>query len=97
MHHPLDAPTKFRPEPAGPDGRPEVDWTDNALSNSLAWGSHKITPSWCQSEEHWTSRSTDYVFTDCPCCLFFRGLAIGGAISLVLWAGIFFIARAILK
>jgi hypothetical protein len=54
-----------------------VQWADNWLSNSLAWASYRITPKWCQIEEHFTSRVTQYLFTDCPCCLLFRGLLVG--------------------
>jgi hypothetical protein len=60
------------PHPGGP-----VEWQDNRLSNFLAWASKTITPKWCQSESHWTARVTEYLFTDCPCCLLFRGLVLG--------------------
>ncbi|MGY2987697.1 hypothetical protein [Bradyrhizobium sp. USDA 4508] len=76
---------KFRP---GDDPRhdPEhpVDWEDNAISNTFAWASYKFMPSWCESPEHWTSRTTNYLFTDCPCCLLFRGIAVGIAIGLAI-------------
>ena len=54
-----------------------VEWEDNWLSNSFAWGSYFFAPDWCQTPEHWTSRLTQYLFTDCPCCLMFRGIAVG--------------------
>jgi hypothetical protein len=54
-----------------------VQWEDNALSNTFAWCSYFFVPHWCQTPEHWSSRLTQYVFTDCPCCLFFRGIAVG--------------------
>ena len=65
------------PDPDGP-----VDWADNWLSNGFAWASYKFVPNWCQTPEHWTSRVAQYLFTDCPCCLLFRGLSIGGLIGL---------------
>jgi len=54
-----------------------VEWEDNPLSNFFAWASFKLVPHWCQTPEHWTARLTQYQFTDCPCCLLFRGIAIG--------------------
>jgi len=78
---------KFRPgdlpqaDPSEEDS--PVEWTDNSLSNTLAWASHRFAPAWCQSEDHWTAVVTQYLFTDCPCCLLFRGLFIGVVIG---WA-----------
>jgi hypothetical protein len=54
-----------------------VEWEDNALSNTFAWVSYAILPTWCQTPEHFTSRFTQYLFTDCPCCLFWRGITVG--------------------
>ena len=88
MNGPLDSIMKFRPGDL-PQGDPTeddtpVEWEDNALSNTMAWVSHKILPTWCQTENHWTSATTRYLFTDCPCCLLFRGLSLGGFIGLSL-------------
>jgi hypothetical protein len=72
---------KFRPGdiPFGdPDPDSQVQWEDNWLSNNMAWFSHKFLPAWCQTPEHWTSRFAAHIWTDCPCCLAFRGLALGG-------------------
>jgi hypothetical protein len=63
-----------------------VEWEDNALSNTFAWASYRLVPNWCQTPDHWTSRLTQYQFTDCPCCLFFRGITIGLVASVPLWA-----------
>jgi hypothetical protein len=60
-----------------------VEWEDNRLSNTLAWASYRLTPGWCQTPEHWTSRLSRHLFTDCPCCLLFRGLALGFVLGLV--------------
>ena len=72
---------RFRPGdlPAGDPSEPDspVEWEDNWLSNTMAYVSHKFLPNWCQTPEHWTSRVTQYLFTDCPCCILFRGLSIG--------------------
>lgn len=65
--------TRFRP--AGDDD----EWADNALSNSMAWASTTLLPGWCSSPEHWAARLTGYLWTDCPCCLLWRGLALGFA------------------
>jgi len=72
---------RFRPGdlPEGDPSQPNtpVEWEDNAISNLFAYLSHKLTPSWCQTPEHWTSRLTQYLFTDCPCCILFRGISVG--------------------
>ncbi len=54
-----------------------VEWADNRVSNFMAWASKHVTPGWCQSEDHWTAKLTQYLFTDCPCCLLFRGIILG--------------------
>lgn len=76
---------RFRPGPVS-EGDPhpgsEVEWADNWLSNSLAWFSTKWLPAWCQSEDHWTAKTTQYLFTDCPCCLLFRGIVVGTTATL---------------
>lgn len=61
----------------GPDLGPPTDWEDNSFSNLLACASWRLVPSWCQTSEHWTSVLTSHLFTDCPCCLLFRGLILG--------------------
>lgn len=71
---------RFRPGDI-PHGDPNigspVEWEDNWLSNLMAFISTRFLPDWCQTEDHWTSRTTQYLFTDCPCCLLFRGLSLG--------------------
>lgn len=88
MLGPLDSLMQFRPGdlPIGDPSKPNtpVEWEDNWLSNSLAWFSYKFLGRWCQTEEHWTSAMTRYLFTDCPCCLLFRGFSLGGVIGLLL-------------
>lgn len=75
-------PTKYRPaSPAAGDGAEPDEWADNALSNTLAWLSQVVTPRWCQTPDHWTAHTTNYLFTSCPCCLLWRGLILGG------WSG----------
>jgi hypothetical protein len=87
---------RFRPgdlpqaDPSEPDS--PVEWADNWLSNTMAYVSHKFLPSWCQTEDHWTSRVTQYLFTDCPCCLLFRGFTIGGCAGLLAGALLVFLA-----
>ena len=68
-------PLKFRPD--DPD---ETDWEDNPLSNAMAWASRTVWPRACATPEHWTSRLSAPLWTDCPCCLWWRG-AIFGAIA----------------
>lgn len=85
---PMDALMHFRPGDL-PIGDPSesgtpVEWEDNWLSNLMAFVSYKFLGKWCQTEEHWTSRTTQYLFTDCPCCLLFRGFTLGGLAGLFL-------------
>ena len=68
MHNP------FRYRPADPE---IDDWADNAVSNVMAWLSQRLLPGWCATPEHWTSRLTMMLWTDCPCCLLWRGLVLG--------------------
>jgi len=65
----------------GSEPNTPVEWEDNALSNFMAWVSYRFLPTWCQTPDHLTSRFTQYLFTDCPCCLFWRGLTIGYAVG----------------
>jgi hypothetical protein len=76
---------KFRPED-DPHPGSDVEWADNPLSNAFAWGSETITPTWCKAPEHWTSRVTRYLFSDCPCCLLARGVVVGGVLGLAVGA-----------
>jgi hypothetical protein len=66
----------FRPEndTRATDGTDPIDWEDNWLSNGLAAASFYLTPKACQTPEHFTSRWTNYLFTTCPCCSYFRGV-----------------------
>lgn len=79
---------RFRPGdlPVGDpsDADTPVEWEDNAVSNTMAWVSWRFLPCWCQTPEHWTSRLTQYLFTDCPCCLLFRGITIGVAFGSII-------------
>lgn len=81
----------FRYRPSAPDldvdhdGETVDDWADNPLSNALAWASVNTTPKWCQDETHWSNKIADYLFTTCPCCMMFRGIIIGAALSSILW------------
>jgi hypothetical protein len=73
-----------------------IEWVDNPLSNFFAWASLKFVPGWCQTETHWTSRLAQNLFTDCPCCLLFRGIAIGLVVGTVSSALVFLVACAAL-
>lgn len=78
----MTAPWAYRP--SGPD---ELDWEDNAVSNSIAWLSQQIVPTWCSDENHWTVKFTGFLWAECYCCVAFRwataGLLAGMAIGLV--------------
>lgn len=41
---------------------------------------------------HWTAKLTAYLFTDCPCCLLFRGLVIGTVVTLMLLSVVLLLA-----
>jgi len=84
----VTSPFRFRPpeqEDIDHDGKVVDDWEDNALSNFLAWSSQTFLKNWCQTEEHWTSRFANYLYTSCPCCMVFRGLTIGIITSTLFW------------
>jgi hypothetical protein len=84
----------FRPGdiPQGdPDPGSPVDWEDNWLSNLMAWVSFRFLKKWCQTPEHWTSRVTQYLFTDCPCCILFRGITVGFVLCLMIMTVILFV------
>lgn len=78
---------RFRPSDLEPFGDPDpdgpVEWEDNWLSNNMAWVSHRFLPNWCQTPQHWTSRIAQQLWTDCPCCLLFRGIVIGIVIGTI--------------
>jgi hypothetical protein len=87
---PADDPRQGDPNPGGP-----VEWADNWLSNTLAWASYRLTPDWCQDEDHWTSAVSRYLFTDCPCCLLFRGITLG-ALGMLILQNLLFILFALM-
>lgn len=79
MHNPFT----YRPEDVPTFETAPDDWTDNYLSNFFAWFSITYLDPWCSTPEHWTSRFMHYLFTSCPCCLIFRGVAVGFAVASV--------------
>lgn len=89
-------PLRFRPETPARSPEPEAqnltgdtaEWQDNWLSNGVAWASRAFLPAWCHAPGHWTSRVVAYLHTSCPCCLFFRGLALGLPLGGVIGLGV---------
>jgi hypothetical protein len=82
------SPFRFRPKDqidVDHDDKLVDDWDDNALSNALAWSSATFMPMWCQTPEHWTSKFANKLFTTCPCCMIFRGLALGFIAGSIPW------------
>ena len=69
-------PFKFRPSHMD-----DIDWDDNWLSNSLAFFSMLIAPNLCEKPGTWAVRLTEWMWTSCSCCLYFRGIFTG----LFLW------------
>lgn len=74
----MTTPWRYRPE--NPE---ELDWEDNPVSNTMAWLSDALVPSWCETEFHWTTRVLDMFWTTCACCLFYRGIALGAALGVI--------------
>lgn len=70
-------PFKYRPEDVPDFDVAPDEWSDNWLSNFLAWFSLTFLESWCNTPQHWTSKVTEYLSTSCPCCLIWRGLGLG--------------------
>lgn len=64
----------YRPEHRNVDPEDNIDWDDNPLSNFLAWYSDTVLGDVCAS---WIGRTTEYIWTDCGCCLALRGLFLG--------------------
>jgi hypothetical protein len=82
---------KYRPVDIDPtDGEGPLDWEDNWLSNGIAWISRALLPGWCQTPTHWTSRVANYLWAECPCCLFFRGFFLGAFIVGVLCSALIY-------
>jgi hypothetical protein len=77
-------PFRYRPPPVDPNDGETDEWEDNAISNFMAWGSRTFLPKWCDTPEHWTSRLSGYFHTSCPCCLWFRGVIVGIALTIFL-------------
>lgn len=83
------APWNYRPEHrAGFDPAEDEEWEDNGISNALAYASQTVTPNWCASAEHWTVRLVLYLWADCSCCLFYRGVTLGLALGLAAGVGL---------
>lgn len=54
----------------------------NFLDRLFTWGAGTLPfRKWCQTPEHWTAKVSAYLFTDCPCCLVFRGMTIGAVLA----------------
>ena len=75
----MTLPWRYRPET--PD---DTDWVDNPVSNTLAWASVKLRPTWCDDESHWTARPLAWLWTTCACCLFWRGVVMGIVLGILL-------------
>lgn len=82
------APWNYRPDYHRSDlefvENPDVDdWEDNSLSNTMAWASDKVLGSqFCGDPDGWPVRLVNYLWADCSCCLFFRGVAVGAVTTI---------------
>lgn len=72
-------PFKFRP--SNPE---DEDWTNNHVSNFMAWSSQMFLKNWCHKEGHWTGKLSNYLWTLCPCCLLMRGFFLGVILTSVI-------------
>jgi hypothetical protein len=70
-------PFDFRPTE---DDKEELDWEDNWLSNTIAWLTTQVMPDACSTPGNIMPRISNYLWTSCPCCLFWRG-ALFGAVA----------------
>lgn len=86
MKYPIKKMFSLRPENLPNFETAPDEWEDNVVSNFFAWASLNFFGPWCSTPEHWTSRLTHYLFTSCPCCLLFRGAALGAAVSCVVFS-----------
>lgn len=60
------------------------DWEDNALSNFMAWFSDTTGLSTvAQNPDSFMTRLTLYLWSDCPTCLFWRGVTVGAVVGLI--------------
>lgn len=62
----------------------DTEYADNLPSRFMFRASQKITPGWCKTPDHWTVRIMNYFWTDCSCCLLFRGFIVGGLAGVAL-------------
>ena len=58
---------------------------NNKTDEIFARASEIFVPAWCQTETHWSSRLSQYLWpsNDCGCCLLFRGITIGLVVGLI--------------
>lgn len=87
-------PLKYRPSEE--QIRTGYEWTNNPLSNLMAWVSDNALPSsWCDNgKRHWTGDLVNYLWTDCSCCLCARFFAlglIGGVFVTVITGGLAYV------
>lgn len=60
------------------EGQPGCEsWEDNKISNAMAWSSDLIGATPLCKRESWMTKVVIYVWADCGCCLFWRGVALG--------------------
>lgn len=66
-------PVKYRPTMTALEG-----WEDTPVSNAMAWASDTFGLSeFCERSTSPLVRLTVYLWADCACCMFVRGIAVG--------------------
>ncbi len=95
----MSKPWRFRPEDIVNPDKHELDWDDNAISNSMAWAT--IGLPLCDESEDARNRLwptlANYFWTNCPCCFFLRGFSMGfltAALCTIIIALIYAILRS---
>lgn len=73
-------PFDFRPTE---DSKEDLDWEDNWLSNTIAWVTEQVMPQACSTPTTVMARIANYLWTSCPCCLFWRGALFGASIPTI--------------
>lgn len=71
-------PTRYRPNIQQGD----EDWEDNRVSNAAAWLSDSMLgKEFCGNPENLPVQVVNYLWADCACCLFYRGVLLGASVT----------------
>lgn len=71
------------------DNKRKRDRIANRLDAFLTWGAERLWMCGEGKKNNWSVLFSVMWFTDCPCCLFYRGVTFGLALALMLLAPVF--------